>query len=108
MTKATLLKIKFLTTWCGVAVTAVGVTMNIMVDGSIKGSVTAIVGICITALGHLVAHNIDKQTELERRRDAALIEELTDRVSTAEAFAEDPAIKEVMDNYAIEHQDDGR
>jgi hypothetical protein len=108
MTKDTLQKIKLLTTWGGVLVTSFGVALTIRTDGSVKGNITAIVGICITAVGHLVAHSIDRKTQSERKRDEELIEELQDRISGAEALAEDPAIKEIMDRYADEHQDDGR
>jgi len=108
MTKATLQRIKVLTTWGGVLVTSVGVVTTIHTNGSVKGSITALVGICITAIGHLVGHAIDRKTQAERKRDQELIEELQERVSSAEALADDPAIKDVMNQYAVEHQDDGR
>lgn len=101
MTKYNLSRIKAVTTWGGVIVTAIGVGISISADGSMKGNIIASVGICFTIAGNLVAHTLDRHAQAEQ-------EELEARLSYAEERIDDPAIEEVMMNYAIEHQDDGR
>jgi hypothetical protein len=107
VTKASLQRVKVLTTWGGVGVTSLGVALTVMTNGSVRGSITAIVGILITTIGHFVAHAIDRRTQEERKHDQELIEEIQNRIASAEALGDDPAIKEVMSRYADEHQDDG-
>jgi len=82
--------------------------MTIRTTSSLSGSITSIVGICITVVGHLVAHAIDGLAQAERKEDRAVIESLEDRLLYAEDRINGPAVEEVMDRYAEEHQDDGR
>ena len=101
MTKQGLTRLKVVTTWGGVIVTAIGVGMSIAANGSIKGNVIAAFGILITVIGNLVTHAFDKHAQADQ-------EELEARLSDAEEYMNDPAIKDLMMNYACDHQDDGR
>ncbi len=101
MTKLNLSRIKAVTTWGGVIVTAIGVGISISTSGSMKGNIIASVGICFTIIGNFVTHTLDKHAQAKQ-------EELEARLSYAEEFMDNPAIEEVMMNYGIEHQDDGR
>ncbi len=112
MDKKNLQRVKFASNWGGVIVTFTGILINIRTNGSIHGNILSITGICITIIGHLVTHAVDKYENEERKKYEDTIDSLENRVAYTEEYMEDPVFNEVINeakiHYFERHQDDGR